>query len=137
MTTTYEALRDHIMYVADSLQNFTNEVNEHGECRDENGSPTSLTTWLQDCLDIDLTVGLKGGGGLFFKSCTVTVAIGVPGIWIDTAMHEVRGVWGGSRCCAYLPAAVCEEIDSLVYELLAAPRGIAWNGYLRGGERHE
>lgn len=126
MTATDEALQDRVNYVADSLQNFTNEVNEYGECRDENGSPTSLTTWLQDCLDIDLTVGLKDGGGLYFKSCTVTAAIGGPGIWIDTAMHEVHGAWGGTRCSAYLPAAVCESIDAEVYELLAAPRGIAW-----------
>lgn len=124
--TTAEMLQDSVNRTADELQTFTYEMNDEGEYRDEDGIPTSVGTWLEDCLDIDFTVETSADSGLYFKSCTITTCIGGPGIWVDTAAREVRGAWGNDRATAYLPTEVCEAINREVYELCASYRGIAW-----------
>ena len=124
--TTAEMLQDSVNSLADQLENFPTEVNDEGEYRDEDGMPTSLSAWLEDCLDIDFTVGMTADSGLYFKSCTITTCIGGPGIWVDTAAHEVRGAWGNDSAYAYLSAEACEAINREVYELCVFYRGIAW-----------
>ena len=98
---------------ADLSAGFTYETNEDGECRDEDGNPTSPWEYVIDALDIEVTRSLNGD----YRSARVLLTFGGPNVWLDTADRELQGAWGSKRVNMSIPYDVCEEIDAAVEEL--------------------
>lgn len=109
-----QQLLEYMAPVADSLNaGFSYKANEDGECRDEDGNPTSPWEYVSDALDIDVTRSLNGD----YKGARILLTFGGPNIWLDTADRELQGSWGGKRVNLHVPYDVCEEIDAAVEEL--------------------
>lgn len=99
-TTTQEMLERQVKDLAEALsQEWTYEENEYGEYRTEDGYPTAPQTFIEDALDIEYTVNAR----LEFKSATICVAIGGPGVWVETNGDHGRvyGAWGSDRAEAF------------------------------------
>lgn len=98
--TTQEMLTDQVKRLAEELsQDWTYEENEDGEHYTEDGYPTDPYTYIQDALDIEFTVNSR----VEFKSATICVAIGGPGVWVETNGDHGRvyGAWGSDRAEAF------------------------------------
>lgn len=98
--TTQEMLTDQVKRLAEELsQDWTYEENEDGEYYTEDGYPTSPSAYIEDALDIEFTVDSR----LEFKSATICLAIGGPGVWVETNGDHGRvyGAWGGDRAEAF------------------------------------
>ncbi len=91
---------------------FSYEVNEDGECRDEDGYPTSPWEYVIDALDVEVTRPLNGD----YRGARILLTFGGPNIWLDTAERELQGAWGGKRVNMFVPYDVCEEIDAAIEE---------------------
>jgi hypothetical protein len=78
---------------------------------EENGEPTSLWNYFDDCLDIEYTISSRGE----YRGCRIMVTWGGPNIWVDTTRGEVFGAWWTDTATAWIPSEVCNEID-LIFE---------------------
>ena len=58
------------------------------------------------------------GGDKAYRSCKICVAIGGPGIWIDTETGNIEGYWWGKRCSVPMPKYIIDMIDEEVESLL-------------------
>ena len=125
MTDTKKMLLDSIKMERDILENLTGEMDENGEFRTEDGTPTTINEWLSDALDIDLTVSVTNDG-LRYRGCVVTTSVGGPNIYVDTLERLVKGVWGGDNVSVPLSYEVCDQIDDNVQEIFASPYNINW-----------
>lgn len=111
-----QALLEYMAPVADSLNaGFSYETDEDGECRDEDGNPTSPYELICDALDIEVTRSLNGD----YRGARIYLTIGGPNVWLDTADRELQGVWGGKPVNMFVPYDVCEEIDAAIEEYAA------------------
>lgn len=108
-----QALLEYMAPLQSELANgFSYETNQDGECRDEDGYPTSPWEYVIDALDVEVTRSLNGD----YRGARVWLTFGGPNIWLDTAEHELQGAWGGKRVNMFVPYDVCEEIDAAIEE---------------------
>lgn len=118
--TTQEILERQVKDLAEALsQEWTYEENEYGEYYDEDGYPTSPQTFIEDALDIEFTVD----SSLEFKSATICVAIGGPGVWVETNGDHGRvyGAWGSNRAEAfYHDGGELSDAAEELYDVLKA-----------------
>ena len=89
---------------------------EEREEREEMGEAVDLWDYLRDVLDVDYTI--DSNGELIGSRWYVT--LGGPTCWIDTRERAVMASWGNERGWAALDPELCEEIDEMARENLAA-----------------
>lgn len=100
---------------ADLSAGFSYETNEDGECRDEDGNPTSPWEYVIDALDIEVTRSLNGD----YRGARLLLSFGGPNVWLDTAERELQGAWGSKRVNMHAPYGECEEIDEAIEEYVS------------------
>lgn len=84
-----------------------------------------LYEWLAGQLEIEITTACTGDG-LTYRGAEVTITTGGPGIWLDTQARAIKGAWGGEAAEVHVDANICDQIDQMVYELIAEPQGIGY-----------
>lgn len=116
--------RNELRRMCESIANDLKELydneftDEEIEEREENGEPTSVYDYFNDCLDIEYTISANGD----FRGCKIMVACGGPNIWVDTCRGEVFGAWGSDRETAWIPSEICNEIDYIFEEMYNCTR---------------
>jgi hypothetical protein len=81
--------------------------------------PVDVYTWLEDVLDIDLVVSIRGD----YKGAEVLVSFGGPNAWVDTRENALVVAWGSERASWALPSAMIVELDDALEGLWAGLRG--------------
>lgn len=113
-TQNDQALIEYLAPLQTELSNgFSYETNEDGECRDQDGNPTSPWEYVCDALDVEVTRSLNGD----YRGARILLTFGGPNVWLDTADRELQGSWGGKRVNMHVPYEVCELIDDAIEEL--------------------
>lgn len=105
-------LKEYVNSIAEVLNNFTEETNESGEHRDKDGTPTSVYTWAEDCLDVEFVTTYDGS----FKRASFLVSLGGPTVWVDTS-GTIRGYWGGKEERAGYSLKVAEQLGEYACDL--------------------
>ena len=73
---------------------------------------SNLYEYFEDCLDIEYTVDSRGD----YLGVCVWIAVGGPGIWVDTRDRAVKLAWGSDRAEAYITSDVVDAIDAIFEE---------------------
>lgn len=73
---------------------------------------SNLYEYFEDCFDIEYTIDSRGD----YLGVCVWIAVGGPGIWVDTRERVVKLAWGSDRAEAYLTSDVVDEIDAIFEE---------------------
>lgn len=80
---------------------------------DEEGSP------FEEAFDIEY----RTDADLRYRSVCFAVAVGGPGVYVDTQKEAVTLYWGSTEKTVYLPHRICEAIDSEAEEWFCAMGG--------------
>lgn len=75
----------------------------------------SAYEYLESALDIEYRVN----GEREYRSTEITLTVGGPHAWIDTATSSLHVVWGTGRAERTLPEAFIDGLDSALAELWA------------------
>ena len=62
-------------------------------------------------------------GDMEYESCIITMAIGGPGIWLDTHLCEIRGRWGSDEIHVPIRSDIAEMVDDEMREVYGYRRG--------------
>lgn len=90
-------------------------VEEQDE-RERRGEPCGLCDWLADFLDVEYEIDSNGE----LLGVKLYVTLGGPSCWVDTRRQCVEARWGGESGWADLDARICDELNEIMAEDLAA-----------------
>lgn len=84
--------------------------------RERQGEPRGLYDWLADVLDVEYEISSRGD----LLGVRLYVTLGGPTCWIDTRRQCVEASWGTERGWADLDAGICDDLETIYSEDLAA-----------------
>ena len=73
---------------------------------------SNLYEYFDDCFDIEYTIDGSGD----YRGVCVWIAVGGPGIWVDTRDRVVKLAWGSDRAEWGIKSDTAEEIDEIFEE---------------------
>lgn len=98
--TTQERLEEMVHSVLEDLEEAYNEGN--------------LYEWLDDALDVEYTKNLNN----YFIGSRIAVALGGPGIYVDTRSGSIEGYWGNNFARIPIPDEIRYGIDDTIEEII-------------------
>lgn len=86
---------------------------------DEADEDEEQTSPFMEAFDIEYRTDSE----LRYRSVCFAVAVGGPGVYVDTKKEAVTLYWGSTEKTVYLPSHICEAIDSEAEEWFCAMGG--------------
>jgi uncharacterized C2H2 Zn-finger protein len=79
---------------------------------DEDEHRASMCDYFENVLDIEYRINSRGE----YVGVVLAVALGGPGVYVDTREQEVKGYWGGSRAGWTFDNDIAAAIDDVFEE---------------------
>ena len=73
----------------------------------QRGNYEEMTEYFDDVCDVKITID----GNFRYCSAVIQLAFGGPNIYFDSAVSEVRGVWGGLKFEKVVDFAACDAVN--------------------------
>lgn len=71
------------------------------------GKYSALKNYLEDALDLEIKID----GRFRYRSVTIQLAIGGPGLYFNSETSEMIGVWGSDRFIKKVDYEACNEVN--------------------------
>ena len=79
----------------------------------ESDNYDKVAEYFDDMLDVEFSVDTR----MRLRGVRVTLALGGPGIWLDTNTGEIRAAWGSTKYTFEIPTTMCDQINDYYEEM--------------------